>query len=416
MEMEFKNIGQIAEVIAGQSPPSDSYNEKSEGLPFYQGKTDFGELNPTPRKWCTNPTRIAQTNDVLMSVRAPVGPVNIANEEACIGRGIAAIRAKDAYDFNYIYFYLKNNQELISRYSTGSTFKSISKKDIEKINIPIPVYPEDQKRIAQVLSDCETLIGQRKESIALLDDLLRSTFLEMFGDPISNPKKYPEKKIKDLCLKIVDCPHSTPKYQDGITDFPCIRTSEIKDGYIDWTSMRYTDVGGYAKRVARLVPKEGDIVFAREGSVGDSAVIPKNTKLSLGQRVMLMRPDSSIVTPKFFWAMLRSDGIQHKIQKKTIGATVKRINIGELKEIKCLIPPIELQLKFFKLVARIELTKNLYKNHLTELENLYGRLSQDAFKGELDLKKVVLRDGYTTNELPLEKAAEPQQTYGTHVT
>lgn len=99
-------LSDVAELVMGQSPPSESYNESGEGLPFYQGKTDFGATYPTPRIYCCDPKKIAEPGDILMSVRAPVGATNLSNSKACIGRGIAAIRAH-GIDRDFLYFYLK---------------------------------------------------------------------------------------------------------------------------------------------------------------------------------------------------------------------------------------------------------------------------------------------------------------------
>jgi type I restriction enzyme S subunit len=273
----------------------------------------------------------------------------------------------------------------------GAVRDTLSFKSLSTIKFPLPSL-SDQKRIAKVLSNCDLLIQKRKESINLLDELLKSTFREMFGSSLGNHKKFELIEIGNLATKIVDCPHSTPKYVDEVSEYPCIRTSEIKNGTIDWSSMRYISEDGYKKRVERLVPKQGDVVFAREGIVGDLAIIPPNVKISLGQRVMLFRLDENIMTPQYFWGLIKSDGIQHKIQGKTIGATVKRINIADLKKIKCPVAPFKDQQKYTVIYSKIESIKSQFILSLSELENLYNSISQRAFKGELDLSKIEVTD------------------------
>ncbi|WP_055442281.1 restriction endonuclease subunit S [Lacinutrix himadriensis] len=302
---------------------------------------------------------------------------------------------KDKLNPLFTYYYLRSLDIPSAGYSRH--FKFIKNK---KLNFPESVT--DQKRIAQVLSNCESLIEKRKESIALLDELLKSTFLEMFGDLNSNPLNYKTSTINSLCINIVDCPHSTPKYIDKITDYPCIRTSEIKNGTIDWSSMKYTNEDVYVKRIERLRPEHNDIIFAREGTVGDAAIIPENLNISLGQRVMMLRVDCSKVLPVYLWASIRSDYIQHMIMRRTIGATVKRINISEVKKIKCIVPPLELQKKFVEIVKKVDSIKQGYQTHLRELENLYGSISQKAFKGELDLSEVLLRETKYFSDSPNE--------------
>ena len=130
---QIVNIGEIADVISGQSPEGKFYNNNGDGLPFYQGKADFGEIYlNNPQKWTTQVTKIAEQKDILMSVRAPVGPVNICPFRICIGRGLAAIRPKKDLDFLFLFYVLRENQEIIKGYGSGSTFEAINREQIKK--------------------------------------------------------------------------------------------------------------------------------------------------------------------------------------------------------------------------------------------------------------------------------------------
>lgn len=117
----WTKLDEASDIILGQSPPSSTYNETGNGLPFYQGKLEFGEIYPTPQKWCTAPKKIAEKGDVLISVRAPVGPTNICPEKSCIGRGLAAIRPLGGIETFFILYLMRTFENLISEKSTGST-------------------------------------------------------------------------------------------------------------------------------------------------------------------------------------------------------------------------------------------------------------------------------------------------------
>ncbi len=125
MGWEMVKIRDVCEVISGQSPKGQYYNDKGEGLPFYQGKKEFGTrfIGP-PQKWTTNITKEAFEGDILMSVRAPVGPVNFATQKVCIGRGLAAIRPGDKIDRNFLFYYLLSIRDEIQG-SEGAVFASI---------------------------------------------------------------------------------------------------------------------------------------------------------------------------------------------------------------------------------------------------------------------------------------------------
>ena len=133
-----QKLSEMAEIIMGQSPDSKSYNELGNGLPFLQGKGDFGEKYTKVEHWTTLPTKTAKLNDVLMSVRAPVGPVNIASTDCCIGRGLCAIRAENGLtNSEFLYNALKVMEPEIALMGNGSTFKAINKKDVYSLLIPV---------------------------------------------------------------------------------------------------------------------------------------------------------------------------------------------------------------------------------------------------------------------------------------
>ena len=136
--VDKRKLSEIAEIIMGQSPDSKSYNESGNGLPFFQGKGDFGEKYTKIGHWTTSPTKTAKLNDVLMSVRAPVGPVNIASTDCCIGRGLCAIRAENGLtNSEFLYNALKVMEPEIALMGNGSTFKAINKKDVYSLLIPV---------------------------------------------------------------------------------------------------------------------------------------------------------------------------------------------------------------------------------------------------------------------------------------
>jgi type I restriction enzyme S subunit len=145
-------LGEVCEIIPGQSPPSETYRKTPEGLPFFQGKADFGTEYPVPSTWCVAPQVVAKPGDILISVRAPVGPTNVANVECCIGRGLAAIRPSELVDGVFIQLALKFLEPDLIKLGSGSTFQAIRRQDLEMLGIPLPPLRE-QKRIAGILRE-----------------------------------------------------------------------------------------------------------------------------------------------------------------------------------------------------------------------------------------------------------------------
>lgn len=154
-------LGEVCNITSGQSPPGESYNEKGDGVPFYQGKTEFGSMYiGDPRKWTTDPQRFAEASDILMSVRAPVGPVNLSTQRICIGRGLAAIKPSDRLLTSYVFRYLRSQEENIKG-NAGAAFSSINSKDIKKIQIPLPPLEIQKEIVAEIEGYQKVIDGAR---------------------------------------------------------------------------------------------------------------------------------------------------------------------------------------------------------------------------------------------------------------
>jgi len=174
-------LGEISEVVSGQSPDGKFYNKNQIGLPFYQGKSEFTDMyvgNPT--NWTTQTTKIAENGDILMSVRAPVGPVNIAIHKICIGRGLAAIRPNTRAEMTYLFYYLKSIENTIKG-GGGSVFDSISRDQIQQIKISLPSL-ETQKQIVVKIEEEQKLVEANKKLIQLFEQKIKDRVEEVWGN------------------------------------------------------------------------------------------------------------------------------------------------------------------------------------------------------------------------------------------
>ena len=173
----------LFELIMGQSPPSSSYNQNKKGLPFLQGKAEFGEIYPQPIKWCDKPIKVAEKNDILISVRAPVGDLNLADQKYCIGRGLAAIRLKNNVDPFFMFNCLNFFRNQILTYGTGSTFKAITKEILENFLIPLPPLPEQQE-IAEILQTIDQKIEIEQKKKELYEELFKTLLNKIMNQEI----------------------------------------------------------------------------------------------------------------------------------------------------------------------------------------------------------------------------------------
>jgi type I restriction enzyme, S subunit len=171
MMWEIKKLEEVSDISMGQSPPSSTYNKDGNGLPFFQGKKEFGKLHPKPEQWCNKPKKIAEKNDLLISVRAPVGDVNIANQKCCFGRGLAAIRFEGK--LKYLFYFIQANKHELEKQGTGSTFKAISGKVLRSFPIPVPPLPT-QHQIVEKIEELFSELDHGVESLKKAQQQLKT--------------------------------------------------------------------------------------------------------------------------------------------------------------------------------------------------------------------------------------------------
>ncbi|QBS36716.1 MULTISPECIES: restriction endonuclease subunit S [Thermaerobacter] len=172
-------LGETARITMGQSPPSSTYNTDGRGLPFLQGKAEFGELFPTPVKWCCAPRKVARQGSVLISVRAPVGDVNLADTDYCIGRGLACIYGNDKLNNDFLFFYLKFAGKFFEGQGAGTIFNSITKDVLQRFMVPLPPLTE-QRAIAYVLRCVKSAKEATQNVLAAARELKKSLMRYLF--------------------------------------------------------------------------------------------------------------------------------------------------------------------------------------------------------------------------------------------
>ena len=186
---EWTRIGSTAYVEMGQSPPSEHYNRTGHGIPFFQGKADFGKRYPTARYWCTQPKKYAAPGDILISVRAPVGPTNVASEQCCIGRGLAALRPHNGIDRYYLLHCLEAVEHVLAALGFGTTFVAINKNQLTGFVIPLPPLAEQHRIVAKVdelMALCDQLEAARTKREETRDRLAAASLIRL-NDPDPDP-------------------------------------------------------------------------------------------------------------------------------------------------------------------------------------------------------------------------------------
>ncbi|MDP3245141.1 MAG: restriction endonuclease subunit S [bacterium] len=360
-----KKLGEVAEVIMGQSPPSSSYNERGEGLPFFQGKAEFGEIYPTPVKYCSSPSRIAEANDVLMSVRAPVGNINLAKEKSCVGRGLGALRAKkNILNQMFLFYFMKKNENNWARLSTGSTFSAIRGSSLKNFEIPLPplkIQKQIVERLDKIVEAQKLNDGLIQKTEELFQSLLHKELnpadkdweIKKLGsvfDRITDailPTKHPEQKFNFIGLENIESNTSR-----------LVNISPVQGKFIKSTKTRF---------------KIGDILYGK--------LRPYLNKVWLADfdgicstDIWALRAKEGIIFPQLLGAILQQSSIVQKSSASMAGANLPRANKDIFDKITIVLPPLKTQKQ---IVAKLSAVQD-YKKQLLEQKSKLKELFNSA--------------------------------------
>jgi len=372
----------VADIVMGQSPPGDTYNEIGEGLPFFQGKAEFGEVSPTAKKWCSAPKKIAEAGDILMSVRAPVGPTNLADRRCCIGRGLAAIRAKQSVlDPVYLRFVLRHAEPRLASLGQGSTFAAIGRAELASTQFPLPPLSE-QRRIIDLLSRAEGIVRLRREAEKKAAELIPALFLDMFGDPATNPKGWPTQRLGDLAEKMSDGPFGsnlkTSHYVD--TGVRVIRLQNIGIGELIDDAKAYVSPEHFASLPRhRCLPD--DVII---GTLGDpnlrAIVLPATIPEALNKAdCVQFRCRQGVVTPAFICWLMNMPSTLAMAASLVQGITLTRISMGRLREMNVPVPPFSVQQAFADHVETMSAIKSQQSAAKAKAKATFDALLGKAF-------------------------------------
>lgn len=380
-------VKEACEVVSGGTPKTGVTDYWDGDIPWATPKDLSGlaqaTIFDTPRKLtaaglASSSAVLLPAKSVLLSSRAPIGHVAINAVPMATNQGFKNLipRLGVAHS-GYLYHWLRVNRSFLESLGTGATFKEISKRVVEAVEIPLPPIAE-QERIAAVLDQVDTLRAKRREAIALLSDLTQSTFSHMF-----QCEDYPKEPLSEVVRKGTIVTYGIVQAGDEFDGgVPYIRTGDLKDGEIIIDGLRHTDPS-IAAKFARSRVEAGDIVMSIRATVGTTALVPTELDgANLTQGTARIAPGNK-VTPEYLLAYLRSRRAQSWIQRQVKGATFREITLGKLRELEVPLPPFVRQLEFSQLVQAVEAQLAVHRTHLATLDELFTSLQHRAFSGTL---------------------------------
>ena len=341
----------------GQSPDSKTYNTQGKGLPFYQGNADFGESHPITRVWCSAPVKVAEDGDILISVRAPIGAMNMAVERCCIGRGLAALTPiRNKCSKKFLYYALQSKVDSLIAQGTGSTFKAIGKKVLE--TTCIPAYSTiEQEQIAETIGHIDNTIAARRNQLALLDQLVKSRFIELFGDPVTNPYGWQQLTVNDVCVSVVRgpfgsalkkeffVPPSDTTYKVYEQKHAIQKSSTIGTYYV--TAEKYNEL-------RRFECHSGDILMSCSGTMGELYQLPAGCKRGIINQALCKFTLNERILPIVFLAYMR----ETIGNLETKGSGIQNIAaVSYVKAMPINLPPMRVQEQFATFVEQTDKSK-----------------------------------------------------------
>ncbi|BFT94108.1 MAG: hypothetical protein MNSN_05210 [Minisyncoccus archaeiphilus] len=325
--------------------------------------------------------RMKETNKVLL--------IDENTDDLIVSTGFLVLDVQEGWYPKFLFYYFSSDffQKQKNKLSIGATQKAINNEKFKEIVIPEISY-EDQKNIVRILDQADVIRQKRKQAISLLDDYLKSVFLEMFGDPVKNEKGYSMKKISDIAIKEKNGIKAGPFGSSLKKEF------YVKSGYkiygqeqVIKNNFNYGDYYINEEKYCQLESckiQQGDILISLVGTFGKISVVPDNFEPGIiNPRLMKITPNQTIILPLFLKELLINETTQKQIKGMSHGGTMGIVNVGIVKNIKIIVPNIEEQKQYLQIKKKIGLIKQSMLAQSMELENQFQSLMQKAFKGEL---------------------------------
>lgn len=380
----------IVDVTMGQSPKSEYYNTEGKGYPFLQGNRTFGFKYPTFDTYTTVITKPAKAGDVIMSVRAPVGDLNITPVDMCLGRGVCSLRMKNGNQ-DFLFYMMKYYIPHLLKKESGTVFGSVNRNDINGLEVNIPEDAQVQKKIARYL---EMIDDKIELNNAINNNLLEQ--LNLLYAEFSTRNEWPEMTIGDIADKVAMGPFGSNIKVSTFVEYgvPIISGNHLRGYFLEEPSYNYI-TKEHAEKLKNSVVYPKDIVFTHAGNIGQVAMIPDGCEFPyyvLSQRQFYFRCNTKLVVPEYVLLFFHSKKGQHELLSYANQTGVPSIAqpATNLKKIRLPIPPLNEQKDWLSVVAPII---TMYQNNYQEskrLAALRDALLPKFMSGELDVSGIDL--------------------------
>ena len=326
-------------------------------------------------------SRYVKPGDFLLSNSMSFGRPYILKIDGCIHDGWLVLRDENnVFDKKFLYYYLSApiTYKKFKSMAVGGVVNNLNSDMVRKVRVPMPSQ-EEQHQISDRLDKVSNLIFLRKQQLAKLDELVKARFVEMFGEPVSNPMAWEKKNLQDVCYKLTDGTHFSPEsYDEG--DYKYITAKNIKSDGFDFSNITYVPESVHRTIYERCNPELGDVLYIKDGATTGIAMVNSlEEEFSLLSSVALLKQNRKVIDGRFLCGVLNNAEMYKSIRSNMGGVAITRLTIAKLQKIMVIVPPLPLQKQFAAFVERVDQQKQTVQQSLEKLELMKKALMQEYF-------------------------------------
>ena len=388
---DYQTIGDVCTVERGGSPrPIDDYiTESSDGINWIKiGDTDDSmyitktaqKIRPEGMK----KSRYVQPGDFLLSNSMSFGRPYILKIDGCIHDGWLVLRDNNnRFDKRFLYYYLssKTTYQRFKAMAVGGVVNNLNSEMVRKVSVPIPCMNE-QSEIADLLDSVNNAIQERNRELALFDDLIKARFVEMFGDPITNPYNLPIVTLGELSELITK--GASPSWQgfsytDDISQTLFVTSENVREGYIDLSTPKYIEDGFNDKQKRSMIHKGDFLINIVGASIGRAAQFNLECKANMNQAAALVRVNDDRIRDKYLLIYLNSDKAQRMYDSMKSDTGRANLSLQDISDLSILLPSIDKQIEYERFVEQVDKSKVKVQKTLEKTQLLFDSLMQEYF-------------------------------------
>jgi len=386
MRYLFVPLGGLVTILGGGTPSRKNDAYWGGSIPWATVKDLKGtslsgtQETITPEGLRDSASNLIPAGSVIVATRMGLGKVAINTIDVTINQDLKAFLCSADIEPRYLLYFLLVNASHLDSMGKGATVKGITLDVLKDLLVPLPPLPE-QKRIAAILDKADSIRRKRQEAVRQTEELLRSAFLEMFGDQAENPKGWEVVKLKKCCKRITDGTHQPPGFTN--VGVPFLFVSNVINGQLDFTSTKFISHDTFQELNRRCPVEIGDVLYTTVGSYGNAAIVETGRPFSFQRHIAHIKPDNNKVVEKYLVATMQSPMVKKQADMQARGVAQKTLNLSELKDFEIYLPPRKIQQQFVEQRERILKITRHYQDCLYQTDTLFNSLLQRAFMGEL---------------------------------